>query len=479
MAVIAGFMVPHPPMIVPQVGRGAQSVIEETTRAYEKAAERIARLRPDTIVLSSPHSIMYADYFHISPGIGAEGDFSGFGAGDVKIKVAYDTEFVSALSTESDLQGISAGTLGEKDRALDHGSMVPLYFILQKYTDFQFVRIGLSSLPLTEHYRLGMAVSRVAGTLGKRTVFIASGDLSHKLKEDGPYGFDPSGPVYDERIMDVMGRGAFEELFEFDEHFLEKCAQCGHRSFVMMAGAFDRKKVSIEKLSHQSVTGVGYGVCCYEVDADKAEERAFLDHWQEREKQRIDTDRQKEDMYVRLARKSLESYILEGRKLQWELAEKQLAEELAGEDEKKFDDSGLTGRRAGAFVSLHKQGQLRGCIGTIAPTRENLAQEIIENAISAAVHDTRFLPVEAGELELIEYSVDVLGETEPIDSEEQLDVKRYGVIVTKGHKRGLLLPNLDGVDTVEDQLSIAKRKAGLRADEKGCRLERFEVVRHF
>lgn len=134
--------------------------------------------------------------------------------------------------------------------------------------------------------------------------------------------------------------------------------------------------------------------------------------------------------------------------------------------------------RAGVFVSLKKGGQLRGCIGTISPVRSSIAQEIIENAVSAAAKDPRFQPVEPRELEQLVYSVDVLGEPEKISSKEELDVKRYGVIVTRGYKRGLLLPNLEGVDTVEEQISIARRKTGIREHEE-VQMERFEVVRHF
>ena len=145
-------------------------------------------------------------------------------------------------------------------------------------------------------------------------------------------------------------------------------------------------------------------------------------------------------------------------------------------DTVEVTDEMLT-RRAGVFVSLHYQGQLRGCIGTIAPTTENIAQEIIQNAASAGLHDPRFNPVSADELPLLVYKVDVLAEPEPISDASELDVKRYGVIVTSGYRRGLLLPNLEGVDTVEQQISIARQKAGIPANEP-IELERFEVVRH-
>ncbi|MGB4218131.1 MAG: AmmeMemoRadiSam system protein A, partial [Bacillota bacterium] len=120
---------------------------------------------------------------------------------------------------------------------------------------------------------------------------------------------------------------------------------------------------------------------------------------------------------------------------------------------------------------------LRGCIGTIEPVRANIAEEIIYNAIAAATQDPRFSPVQVDELSSLVYSVDVLAAPEPIDSVDQLDTERYGVIVSSGQRRGLLLPNLDGVDTVEDQVRIARQKAGILANEP-VTLQRFEVVRH-
>lgn len=137
----------------------------------------------------------------------------------------------------------------------------------------------------------------------------------------------------------------------------------------------------------------------------------------------------------------------------------------------------LLSERAGAFVSIKKNGDLRGCIGTIEPYRSNLAEEIIGNAISACSRDPRFDPIQPRELAELSISVDVLSEAEPVDSPAQLDVLRYGVIVAKGYRRGLLLPNLEGVDTVEYQLRIALSKAGISPSENYT-IQRFEVVRH-
>jgi AmmeMemoRadiSam system protein B len=224
---------------------------------------------------------MYADYFHISPGRGAQGSFARFGAPEAAFSETYDTEFVKKLCTLADAAGLPAGTLGEKDPALDHGTMVPLWFLRRKYAGGKLVRIGLSGQPLTAHYRLGQLIARAAAETGKRTVLIASGDLSHKLQPHGPYGFAPEGPLYDRRVMDVCGRAAFGELFDFEESFCDKAAECGHRSFVIMAGAFDGLRVRATALSHQDVTGVGYGVCTFYPDGAD-ENRHFLKKYLEK-----------------------------------------------------------------------------------------------------------------------------------------------------------------------------------------------------
>ena len=181
-----------------------------------------------------------------------------------------------------------AGTMGQLDRKLDHGTMGPLYFVNQYWTDYQLVRVGLSGLPLIRHYELGQCIQETANALNRKVVIIASGDLSHRLKEDGPYGYREEGPAYDTRIMDVMGRGDFGRLLEFSEDFCEKAGECGHRSFTIMAGALDKMKVTAEKLSYEGPFGVGYGICTYNVC---------------------------EDAYVQLARKTIEAYVRTGKRI--------------------------------------------------------------------------------------------------------------------------------------------------------------------
>lgn len=460
MAIVGAFMVPHPPLIVPEVGKGGEEQIKTTTEAYEKAAREIASLKPETIVITSPHSVMYADYFHISPGRRASGDLSNFRAGSVKFKEEYDTELVDEITRIADRNAFSAGTLGERDKNLDHGTMVPLYFIRKYLDDFKIVRIGLSGLPLTDHYRLGQMIKSAVDNLSRRVVFVASGDLSHKLQTYGPYGFAPEGPEYDRRIMDVCKRAAFDELFDFDEAFCERAAECGHRSFVIMAGALDATRVKATQYSHEDVTGVGYGICSFYPEGED-KERRFLEKHLEKIERQLEEKKNASDEYVRLARKAIESYVTDKTIIK-------VPDHLPKE---------MTDTCAGAFVSIHEHGRLRGCIGTISATKDSLAEEIIANAISASTTDPRFDPITKDELPWLDINVDVLGDAEDIDSPDELDVKRYGVIVSNRFKRGLLLPDLDGVDTVEQQIRIAKQKAGINDNEKYS-LQRFEVIRH-
>ena len=149
--IIGAFMVPHPPLIIPDIGRGEEQKIGRTVEAYQEVGRRIADMRPETIILISPHQKMYADYFHISPGAGANGDFGQFGAGRVRIEAVYDAEFRENLCKIAEAGELPAGIAGERDKRLDHGTMVPLYFINQYWSGYRLVRIGLSGLPFSVH----------------------------------------------------------------------------------------------------------------------------------------------------------------------------------------------------------------------------------------------------------------------------------------------------------------------------------------
>jgi len=440
---VYGCLVPHPPLIVPGVGDGTE--IPSTREAYEKVAREVQEARAEVLVIFSPHTVMYSDYFHISPGSLAEGDFGSFGAPQAKFAVDYDSELAALIAKAAQSRGIAAGFLGEREAGLDWGVMVPLHFLSCR----RIVRIGLSGLSYIDHYRFGMCVREAIDTLGRRAAIVASGDMSHKL--GGSYGFSAYGVEHDAYVRECLQSGDLYRLMNIDKQMAANAAECGLRSIMMLAGAMDGLKVTSEVYSYEAPYGVGYLVASLrgEGAADSLLDALVGD--------RADG----EDAFVRLARENVEHFVRAGSPIA-------LPEGLPPE---------LSRERAGVFVTIHKNGQLRGCIGTISPTTGSIAEEIIQNGVSSAAHDPRFEPIRPQELAELSYSVDVLMAPEDIQSADALDVKRYGVIVSSASRRGLLLPNLDGVDTVEEQVSIALRKGGISPNE-AYSMQRFEVVRH-
>lgn len=472
MAVLAGYIVPHPPLIIPEVGKGQEKIISDTVTAYDRVAREIAEMSPDTIVVLSPHTVVYADYFHISPGKGACGNMSSFAAPEVSLKVLYDEVLGDAICRLSEKKGIPAGYLGEENKHLDHATFIPLWFLDKYVKKPTILRIGPSGLSPADHYELGKIIAAASRETGRDIVIVASGDLSHKLASDGPYGFSPDGPVFDKAVTDTIESGDFSRFLDMDPAMCQRAAECGLRTFQILAGALDGLAVRSTLLSYEGPFGVGYGVGSFEVTGED-DSRRFKEKYLEEQAGHMAMTRARESLPVRLARLSLETYVDTGEFLQMKDVDmEELSKTCKGDD---MAATLLTGR-AGTFVSLKMHGQLRGCIGTTAPVRENTAAEIIRNAVSAGTQDPRFPAVSPEELPLITYSVDILGEAEPVDSPDQLDPEKYGVIVSHGGRRGLLLPDLEGVDTVKEQIDIAREKAGIPRG-KPLSLWRFKVTR--
>ena len=433
------YILPHPPIAVPEVGGDEINKIDDTEKAFAKAAADIVKEDPETIVIISPHSAMYRDAFYIAKGIGCTGDLARFNAPRPHVAYRYDEELAEEivnLCKEFDIPTVYSD---EDAAVMDHGAAVPLYYVNREYktedkAPYMIVRISPSLLADDVLYDMGYLIERAIAHVGRRAVIIASGDLSHKLKEDGPYGFIKEGPMFDKAVTDVMKSGKLEDFTRIDKTVNELSANCGYPGFVMLAGALQDYKITPDFLSYEGTFGVGYGICIFEC----------------------------ENWYVRLARASLEKFVRSGSRLS--------VEEMA-----EFPDF-FRKEKAGVFVCIKKRGELRGCIGTILPTRSDTLHETSELAISAGVGDPRFMPVTADELSELVYTVDVMGAPENA-TKDQLDEKKYGVIVTAGRRRGLLLPNLEGVDSVEEQLDISCRKGGIDPSE-GYEIERFMVERH-
>lgn len=466
--IVIAALSPHPPILIPEVGRGEEAKAARTIAALKEMAQRVVAAKPDVTIIISPHAQLYRDAVVALAMPQVEGSFGDFGAPSVKLKLRTDVELIDLIAAEAEGVDIRILKVDHETRhrynvrtTLDHGMLVPLYFLSEAGLDAAIVPMAMGVQPLDELYRFGQAIARACDRSGKRVALIASGDLSHRLTQDAPAGYHPRAAEFDREFVSALKDGDADRIVTIDKELTGCAGECGLRPVVELLGALDGVRLSIDVLSYEGPYGVGYGVATLTpTGADPA--RQFVSRIAARRKAEVAARRAGESPLVSLARQSLEHFVATGGVLP-------LPKSIPAE---------FTAQAAGAFVTLKKDGELRGCIGTIEPVRENIAQEIIYNAISAGSADPRFDPVEPEELDEIVYSVDILGAPEPIDSIDELDPERYGVIVAKGSRSGLLLPHLEGVHDAREQVGIACQKAGLRPDESGIRLERFEVVRH-
>lgn len=458
-----GVLSPHPPVLIKEIGGARSQELQATLTTLHKVSEELLATRPDCIVFLTPHGNVFRDCISYLREGRLEGDLGDFGQPGIRATLPNDLELLDCLTELAaahgpEFIGINKEIARHHDlnMRLDHGILVPLYFLQQAgMGELPIVAISIGLLDTQELYGFGRLIQEASTRLGKRVAVVASGDMSHALKEEGPYRFHPDGLRFDQSMKKALQDGDFTSVLQVAPELRENARECGYPSLLILLGAMDGFKPDGMQLSYEGPFGVGYLTAGFQPGEKCA---GLLAGLEADRKERMNSRRQKESPLVQWARLNLESSVLH-------------------QDKPKLDQSMefLLQQRSAAFVSIKKHGQLRGCIGTFLPSYKNLAEEIAHNALSAGLQDPRFSPVAERELAELEYSVDVLSRPEPC-SRDELDPKKYGVIVTAGSRRGLLLPDLEGVNTVSEQLNIACQKAGISSRE-AYTIERFEVQR--
>jgi AmmeMemoRadiSam system protein A len=454
---------PHPPIIIPEVGGVRANEAISTVQAMQALARELVADSPDTVVFLTPHGNVFSDCVTclIEPDL--TGDLSNFGKPDVHTNHPNDLALVKEITMRADLRnirliGIDRPTAKrhQLNADIDHGILVPLYYLEKAgLVNKPIVAMSVGFLDNMELYTLGRIIQDSADSIGKKVAIVASGDMSHRLKDEGPYNFHPDGSRYDLTIKELLTRNDVEGILNIPEELRENAGECGYRSIVIMLGTLDGFEFETKVFAYEGPFGVGYLTAGLK---PLKHNLSILDKIEATHSALIEERRAEESQQVKWARMTLESYLKSGHKAA-------LPKEMES----------LLQERAGAFVSIKKHGQLRGCIGTFLPVYNNLAEEIKNNALAAGLEDPRFPPIEAGELPSLVYSVDILAAPAPCERED-LDPKIYGVIVSHNGKRGLLLPDLEGVDTVEQQLQIALQKGGI-APREPYSIQRFKVTR--
>lgn len=479
MSIVFWGVTPHPPLLIPEVGGTARGRIEETVRSMEAWAKACRESGAQRLILISPHAPANIGALPIFALPTLRGSMARFGHPEVAMEWAVDLKLVSEIRRaclEEDFPLLVIDPPLAKryqvEGDIDHGAFVPLYFLERAGLHVPLVLMGYVEGSCQEYARLGRILGRLLEAEGEPpTAIVASGDLSHRLVESGPYGFHPAGPQFDEHLTQALRQASLEKVLALPKEEVQGAGQCGLNSISLLLGSMEGRQVSTHFLSYEGPYGVGYALAYYlpqgapapEASAPKeeanppsappAEEKGEAQEGptaKRAEATRAAKEvKEAEDARVELARRSVEHYVRYGKPL-----------------ELKEGEYPQLQQPAAVFVTLKEDGDLRGCIGSLIPTRPTQAQEILENAISACSRDPRFTPVREEELPRLHYQVSVLSALQPVKGWQDLDPKRYGVLVRKGGRSGVLLPNLEGVDTVEVQLGIACRKGGILWEEK-------------
>jgi MEMO1 family protein len=439
--VFAG-IAPHPPIMVPEVGHEAVAEVRDSIAAMANLTKRLIQSGAETVVLISPHAPLAADAFVAYDGPELYGDFANFRAPAASVSAQLDQDLLNRITQSAAQQNLVINRIRGTD--LDHGTAVPLYFLQRNGWEGRVVAFGYSFLSNDDHIRFGNCIRQAIDQLARPIAFIASGDLSHRLRLDAPAGYNPGAHLFDEEVVDAIRTSSPSRIVKVDPELRRLAGECGYRSMLVALGVAEGLSPSCEVISYEAPFGVGYLVAQLFTTTSAQLAEAESD----------DFSRQ----LPALARQVIETFATTG---------------------KIINPPANLSTRAACFVSVKTvEGELRGCIGTIDPLTDSLGEELVANAIGAATRDPRFQPITKDELSNLKYSVDVLSAPEPT-SIEDLNPKIYGVVVEDqdGIHRGLLLPKLEGIGSAAQQVQIASRKAGIKPGAE-IKLWRFRAHRY-
>ncbi|MEW5919685.1 MAG: AmmeMemoRadiSam system protein B [Bacillota bacterium] len=263
MSLVLAGIAPHPPLLIPEIGQGELVKVRRTRDALQELSRQVAAARPETVIIITPHGPVLRDTPVIMAGEELKGDFAYFNAATVKLRARIDGELAGAIALAARAGGIGVLLQNGAGEALDHGVSVPLYYLQEAGTGRQCLAIAFAFLSYRELFRFGEAVQEAVRTTGRRTVIVASGDLSHRLIPGAPSGYNPRGREFDEQLVEHLRHYRVEEILSMDEKLVAAAGECGLRSFAVMLGCLSGFSVRPQVLSYEGPFGVGYLVALF------------------------------------------------------------------------------------------------------------------------------------------------------------------------------------------------------------------------
>lgn len=467
MSIVAAYVVSHPPL------RGRTPERADAARTFgavREVARRIGAHAPETVVVACPHAPRFLDCFHLSTGeaaLAAAGAWRAF-----PNAVRYDGALVARVAACARKHAVPICGSGMGDVRLDRATSSVLALLGGALEGARIVRVGVSNLSPETHRALGRCIAEAARDLGRKCVFVAIGSLGcdrggafEGVRAKPRAAARPEALVFARETAALLDAGDLEGFLSVDPALAEAAGACLFRPLQIMAGVLEGAPFTHELLDGaapsraERIAGAfevrgaqGDGAVPSPIDAATAAREVAGSH----------VLRAESDPYAALARKSVEGLARSGGPI----------------DRPEHLPSELLDERAGVFVSLCDRAGLRGRAGTFEPVTGCVADEIMRNAASAAAGGARFARVRPCELGGLTYAVDVLRPPLPVASAAELDPARWGVAVSKGRRRGVALPGLEGVAAAWEQVAIAKRSAGIDPADDDVELARFETVRH-
>ena len=273
--VFAG-ITPHPPLLIPEVGAGRIDQVAASQHALREFSRRLLDSSPEAILVISPHSPLDPHAFTVRSTDFIAGDFREFQAPDVSLRFPNDLDLIRAISEECATEGVELRP-HQRDYALDHGALVPLYYLREAGWRGPTVVVGFTLQTTQKHLAFGRAITKAAAAIHRRLAVVASGDLSHRLIIDGPYEYEPTAHLFDEEVVGAVSEGTADRIIAIDPDLKNRAGECGYRSIVIALGTVDLSLSENEVLSYEGPFGVGYLVAVLadsgpaRVDSSKSE----------------------------------------------------------------------------------------------------------------------------------------------------------------------------------------------------------------
>lgn len=449
---IGYYLMPHPLKLIKEIGNGKEEKLKKTKKAFMDIYEEIQENEVETIIIISPHGTIFKGGVSIVKEDKIEGDFEKFGYSDYKMAFDIDLELVNKIIDKSKMEDIAVVPLNKENEEmyntkvfLDYGAMIPLYYLNNK-EKYKIVHITYGFMDYKKLYEFGKILSNIVKDSNKKVAFIASGDLSHRLSEDGPYLYSSSGKKFDDKVVSFLEKGDLNGLFQIDEELVIESGQCALNSIYIMAGAMDGLDVKGQVLSYEYPYGIGHATIRFDfTKGDSIYEKVLqTDAVIEDEEYGIQGN-----VYTRLARKSIEHFLKHEKLMK------------VGKDSEKE----LLDKSKGVIVTLTIDGKNRGSMGSIKPTTSCIGSEIIKSALFCAFENPNFLDLTKEELNKVKIIVDIIEDVKDANIED-LDHNKFGVIVIKNYKVAVVPPNAPEVLNTPEQLKAALKKVNIYESEE-------------